>query len=418
MSQSPAPVHPSTFLLRISQKFHAESSDCTDYLSNIQAWSTSSTPPPRASSSRATRSRTTRSSNLAAQPTQSTPIQPAQTQTYGVPYYQPPPVQPQYFPLQKTRSNPPRPVLSTTPQALHTTYPSRLRTGSTLLMQPILSASSAVQGAGDGGPRSGGGTVSRSRRSLAINYAEPPSGDEGLDAGAIDSEDSDFIASGGVRTSIRRAGRPPGTPYGRGTPQPGGSGELDQSYLGMIPPSRFIIPKPVLPTAHEYLYVPTLLPVPRSQTHVLYDYPSPDDKLEAQASKPSGLIPIRVEFETETHRIRDCFVWNANELLITPEKFASVFCADLDLPQRPWVETVANQIRAQIEEHEAVATMDLSPIVDYSMAYVLPSADLGGMMIPDCRVILSVSVPLIIPSRYRLSFPRLDRLMFKLLLTT
>ena len=123
-------------------------------------------------------------------------------------------------------------------------------------MQPNLSATSTALGVGDGGLRGGASTGARSRRSTAINYAEPPSGDEGLDAGAIDSDDSDFVASGGVRTSIRRAGRPPGgTPYGRGTPQPGASGELDQSYLGMIPPSRFIIAKPVLPTAHEYLYV-------------------------------------------------------------------------------------------------------------------------------------------------------------------
>lgn len=123
-------------------------------------------------------------------------------------------------------------------------------------MQPTLNPTSAALGGGDGGTRGGGGGGGRSRRSLAINYAEPPSGDEGLDAGAIDSEDSDFIASGGVRTSIRKVGRPPGgTPYGRGTPQPVVSGELDQSYLGMIPPSRFITAKPVLPTAHEYLYV-------------------------------------------------------------------------------------------------------------------------------------------------------------------
>jgi len=262
-------------------------------------------------------------------------------------------------------------------------------------MQPVLSATSTALGVGDGGLRGGGGgAAARSRRSTAINYAEPPSGDEGLDAGAIDSDDSDFVASGGVRTSIRRAGRPPGgTPHGRGTPQPF-SGELDQSYLGMIPPSRFITAKPILPTTHEYLYVQVLphVPILHSQSRFSRSCSS-DDKLEVQASKPSGLIPIRVEFETETHRIRDCFVWNSNEVLITPEKFASVFCADLDLPQRPWVETVANQMRAQIEEHEAVATMDLSPIVEYSMAPSLgaPSADLGGMMIPDCRVILSVS---------------------------
>jgi chromatin structure-remodeling complex subunit SFH1 len=262
-------------------------------------------------------------------------------------------------------------------------------------MQPLLNTTSTALGAGDGGLRSVVGTAGRSRRSTAINYAEPPSGDEGLDAGAIDSEDSDFVASGGVRTSIRRAGRPSGgTPYGRGTPQPGG-GELDQSYLGMIPPSRFITAKPILPTAHEYLYVSTipLILVSHSQYRIS-PQSSSDDKLEVQASKPAGLIPIRVEFETETHRIRDCFVWNSTEVLITPEKFASVFCADLDLPQRPWVETVANQMRAQIEEHEAVATMDLSPIVDYSMAPALnaSSADMGGVTIPDCRVILSVRV--------------------------
>jgi len=127
-------------------------------------------------------------------------------------------------------------------------------------MQPNLNATSAALGGGDGGMRGGGGAAGRSRRSTAINYAEPPSGDEGLDAGAIDSDDSDFVASGGVRTSIRRAGRPSGgTPYGRGTPQPGPSGELDQSYLGLIPPSRFITAKPILATTHEYLYVLTLI---------------------------------------------------------------------------------------------------------------------------------------------------------------
>ena len=137
-------------------------------------------------------------------------------------------------------------------------------------MQPLLNATSTMLGVGDGGLRGGGSTAARSRRSTAINYAEPPSGDEGLDAGAIDSDDSDFVASGGVRTSIRRAGRPSGgTPYGRGTPQPVVSGELDQSYLGLIPPSRFIIAKPVLPTAHEYLYVSfSLMPAFSTQSRV------------------------------------------------------------------------------------------------------------------------------------------------------
>jgi len=101
-----------------------------------------------------------------------------------------------------------------------------------------------------------------------INYAEPGSGDEFPDAGAIDSDDSDFVASGGTRTTLRtrtrlgtgmlvfHSGSGMSTPQpqapGRSTPTQMDKGELDQSYLGMIPPSRFIKQKPVIPTAHEY----------------------------------------------------------------------------------------------------------------------------------------------------------------------
>ena len=108
--------------------------------------------------------------------------------------------------------------------------------------------------------------------------------------------------------------------------------------------------------------------------------------LQTQAQTRASLVPIRVEFETETLRIRDCFVWNLNETLIKPESFAKVFCADLDLPTVPWVETVANQIRAQLEDHEGVASMDVG--VDHAMD-VDPHLE-SGDEIPECRVILSV----------------------------
>jgi chromatin structure-remodeling complex subunit SFH1 len=109
--------------------------------------------------------------------------------------------------------------------------------------------------------------------------------------------------------------------------------------------------------------------------------------MEQHAEKKSSLVPIRVEFETDTHRIRDCFVWNLNEALIKPETFAKTFCADLDLPVTPWADTVANQIRAQLEEYEGVASMNLG--IDGAMDVdALPK---NGEEIPECRVILSVS---------------------------
>ena len=73
-------------------------------------------------------------------------------------------------------------------------------------------------------------------------------------------------------------------------------------------------------------------------------------------------------------------MWNLHESLVKPETFARIFCNDLDLPLIPWAETIANQIKAQIEEHEGVASMDLTDSED----------DAEGEL-PECRVILSVS---------------------------
>lgn len=110
--------------------------------------------------------------------------------------------------------------------------------------------------------------------------------------------------------------------------------------------------------------------------------------MNRHAYNRSALIPIRVEFETETHRVRDCFVWNLNEALIKPEAFARTFCNDLDLPVTQWADTVANQIRAQIEEHEGVASMELG--IDGAMD--IDATPASGDFVSECRVIISVSL--------------------------
>jgi chromatin structure-remodeling complex subunit SFH1 len=150
--------------------------------------------------------------------------------------------------------NPPRPPLPTTPQALYSTYASRLRTGTTLLMQPII-------------PTASTSTTRATRRGGVVNYVDPGSGDDIPDAGALDSDDSDFQASGGTRTAIRQSTRKMGAgmtvfhagsggvvsmPQQQQQFQPPERAELDQSYLGMIPPSKFIKQKPVAPTTHDY----------------------------------------------------------------------------------------------------------------------------------------------------------------------
>ena len=47
------------------------------------------------------------------------------------------------------------------------------------------------------------------------------------------------------------------------------------------------------------------------------------------AAQTEVLVPIRIDMELEGQKLRDCFVWNRNERLITPEAFAEAMCDDL-----------------------------------------------------------------------------------------
>jgi len=191
-----------------------------------------------------------------------------------------------------------------------------------------------------------------------------------------DSDDSENPNKALGRTSSFRArGSGYATPQGTGSPaltsQPSllqGSGKPDsnQSYLGLIPPTKLLHAKNAIPTRHEYY---------------------PQASLEEQAAKPANLIPIRVELETDTHRIRDCFLWNLNEDLITPQQFARVFCSDLDLPAHPFVQQVSAAIRSQVEEHEGIVSLDLTGEADSAATL---SSPLDDRM--ECRVILALDV--------------------------
>ena len=149
----------------------------------------------------------------------------------------------------------PRAPLPTTPQAIQSTYASRLHTGATLLVQPILSGSSGTTAAA-----TTASTSTRPRRGGVVSYADPGSGDDMPDAGEVDSDGSDFVASGGTRTAIRAArggvrAVNGASLYNAGAPVSTAAGassrtDLDQSYLGLIPPSRFITAKPFAPTKH------------------------------------------------------------------------------------------------------------------------------------------------------------------------
>lgn len=112
-----------------------------------------------------------------------------------------------------------------------------------------------------------------------------------------------------------------------------------------------------------------------------------------QAQLPLTLVPIRIDLEIPAHqpqeplplprnhlevginpthpayrkpdpvppyRVKDTFLWNLHEALITPDEFATAFVHDLDLPNpQAMMMSVSNQIRQQLEEYAGVALHSL-----------------------------------------------------------
>ncbi|GFO29642.1 swi/snf-related matrix-associated actin-dependent regulator of chromatin subfamily b member 1 [Plakobranchus ocellatus] len=67
------------------------------------------------------------------------------------------------------------------------------------------------------------------------------------------------------------------------------------------------------------------------------------------ANQKEELIPVRLDMEIEGQKLRDCFTWNKNETLITPEQFGEILCDDLDLNPINFIPAIAGAIRQQID---------------------------------------------------------------------
>jgi SWI/SNF-related matrix-associated actin-dependent regulator of chromatin subfamily B protein 1 len=110
-------------------------------------------------------------------------------------------------------------------------------------------------------------------------------------------------------------------------------------------------------TSHHLDAVPCSTPINRNRLMLkpkrntmpicLEDHDS--DLFLENATQPEQLVPIRLDIEVEGQKLRDCFTWNKNEQLITPEMFAEVLCEDLDLPPVTFIPAIASAMKQQIE---------------------------------------------------------------------
>ncbi|GAA5874572.1 hypothetical protein JCM16303_002908 [Sporobolomyces ruberrimus] len=220
-------------------------------------------------------------------------------------------------------------------QAMFTSYPTRMRLGTSSLMQPsALAPAAALQAVVDqGGPTrgsgastpiggGGGGPGAGKRQRSTVNYAELGQMSDG------DDDDTDEPRSKRGVSGV--PGIVPKKSLVERDFQPWGDGK---SYLGVLPPGNMVTVQPAIKTKHVA---------------------TTEEQLEDLAEIPGTFIPIQIDLDYRTFKIRDSFVWNIHEKLITPESFARTFCDDLELGPEQAAE-VSRQITEQIDEQAGMA---------------------------------------------------------------
>ncbi|XP_041348691.1 SWI/SNF-related matrix-associated actin-dependent regulator of chromatin subfamily B member 1-A-like isoform X2 [Gigantopelta aegis] len=121
---------------------------------------------------------------------------------------------------------------------------------------------------------------------------------------------------------------------------------------------------PTVPSSSHHLdAVPCSTPINRNRLSknkvrtfpLCFDDTNPA-QIHENAAQSECLVPIRLDMEFDGQKLRDCFTWNKNETLITPEQFAEVLCDDLDLNPLNFVSAISQAIRQQIEAYPSDVT--------------------------------------------------------------
>lgn len=226
------------------------------------------------------------------------------------------------------------------PQAFFSTYAPRLRAYNNSLLTPILASSQPT------------GPISRTtkRGTTIINYAE-----DGYDIEESDSDDR--RRPGGLR-SLRREDSQNKIDHGdranKDTSEPvempgifrDWMTKSKQGLTDMQNYAQACLPLTLIPIRID-LDIPAFIPQP---AHPLPPQNMPGVDLNAPQYKLGEM--------TIPYRLKDTFMWNLHETLITTDQFAATLVQDLDLPpthRQQFVAEISKQIRTQLEEYAGVA---------------------------------------------------------------
>lgn len=222
------------------------------------------------------------------------------------------------------------------PQAATSSYATRLRTYNNALITPIL------PGAVQANPL----VRTTKRGTTAINYAE-----DGYDD--FDDDDDDRRRRPTGLRSLNRdesAKVDPSEKVNKETAQPVETQGIFRDWMRG--------PKPARTDAQNYAQacLPlTLIPIRIDLEIPAFVPQAPYGPLQNTTGDPSNPLWRPGEL-TVPYRLRDTFLWNLHETLITTDQFAQTLVQDLDLPNKQtMILEISKQIRTQLEEYAGVA---------------------------------------------------------------
>ncbi|KAK5703325.1 Chromatin structure remodeling complex protein sfh1 [Elasticomyces elasticus] len=242
------------------------------------------------------------------------------------------------------------------PQSFVSSYAPRLRTYGNSLLTPVQPQTVVPQ------------VRTTKRGTTAINYAEEFEDD------SIDDSDAPRRHTG-LRTQPRRDADPNAEkvgqkPLGKEAHAPVEVQGIWREWMGK--------PKRVL--TERQMHVQSALPTTLVPIRIDLDVapfrpeaalPTPHNAKEYGIDE--NLPAYKAPEPTPQFRLKDSFLWNLHEALITPDQFAKTFVDELDFPlqRKPAITLeIANSIRQQLEEHASTA---LHPIFQRSAANAPPT---------------------------------------------
>lgn len=86
------------------------------------------------------------------------------------------------------------------------------------------------------------------------------------------------------------------------------------------------------------------------------------------------IVPVRIDIEHDHHRIKDTFMWNCADTVITPDLFAQTLCEDFQVPPVHFKSRIVAAIQERVKEYQD----QVLPILTRSPDLVRGKLDLEG----------------------------------------